>query len=146
MFISNAYAQTGGAGQPGILESILPLALIFVIFYFLLIRPQQKKMKQHREMVSNVRRGDKVVTGGGIVGTVSRVSDDGEVTVEIAEGVKVKIVRDTISAVVSKTEPVSGGKDDDKSGKSDKAEKGGDGGSDSDGPGAKGLKKLLGGK
>ena len=82
-----------------------PLILIFVVFYFLLIRPQQKKMKQHREMLSAIRRGDKVVTGGGIMGSVSKVDSDTEITVEIAKDVKVKVRRDLVSSIVSKTAP-----------------------------------------
>lgn len=109
MFISEAYAQTAGAaGAGGAFQAFLPLILIFVVFYFLLIRPQQKKMKQHREMLDAVRRGDKIITGGGILGTVTKVDSDTEVTVEIAKDVKVKVQRATISAVVNRTEPVSG--------------------------------------
>ena len=110
MFISTAMAQTaaGGAGGLGpIFEGILPLILIFVVFYFLLIRPQQKKMKTHKEMLLAARRGDKIVTGGGIIGTITKVDDEQQVTVEIAKDVKVKIRRDSISQVLSKTEPVS---------------------------------------
>ncbi len=113
MFISEAFAQTaGGAGGGGAFQAFLPLILIFVVFYFLLIRPQQKKMKQHREMLDAIRRGDKVVTGGGIMGTVTKVDSDTEVTVEIAKDVKVKIQRGTISAVVNRTEPVGGAAND----------------------------------
>ncbi len=110
MLISTAYAQgiaDGGAGD--LIGSLLPLILIFVVFYMLLIRPQQKKMKQHRSMVAALRRGDKVVTGGGLLGTVSKVVSDGELQVEIAEGVKVRVLRGTISEVLSKTEPAKGG-------------------------------------
>lgn len=104
MFISPAYAQTpGDAG--GLVTTIIPFVLIFAIMWLLLIRPQQKKMKEHRAMVDNLRRGDQVVTAGGIVGKVAKVKEDGEIEVEIAEGVKVRIVRQTITAVVSKTEP-----------------------------------------
>jgi preprotein translocase subunit YajC len=109
MFISTAYAQTGG-GAPSsgasAFMSFAPLILIFVIFYFLLIRPQQKKMKEHRAMVEALRRGDQVVTSGGIVAKVSKVQDDGMVEVEIADGVKVKLVRGMISEVRTKGEPV----------------------------------------
>ena len=87
------------------IAQFVPLILIFAIMYFLLIRPQQKKLKQHQEMVNNVRRGDQVVTQGGIVGKISKVKDDGEVEVEIAEGVRVRVVKSTIAQVVSKTEP-----------------------------------------
>ncbi len=75
--------------------------------YFLVIRPQQKKAKAHREMVANMRRGDTVVTGGGLIGKISKVNDDNEVTVELAEGVKVRIVRSMIAEVRVKGEPVA---------------------------------------
>jgi preprotein translocase subunit YajC len=81
------------------------LILIFVIMYFLLIRPQQKKMKEHQALVAGLRRGDQVVTQGGLIGKVSKVKDDAEIEVEIAEGVKVRVVRQTITQVLSKTEP-----------------------------------------
>ncbi|MBW8310276.1 MAG: preprotein translocase subunit YajC [Candidatus Paracaedibacteraceae bacterium] len=87
--------------------SFLPLLMIFVIFYFLLIRPQQKKMKEHQAMLVAVRRGDKVVTSGGLIGTVSKVNSDTEVLVEIAENVKVRVVKSMISEVLSKTEAVN---------------------------------------
>lgn len=83
----------------------VPLVLIFLIMYFLLIRPQQKKMKEHQNMVSNLRRGDQVVTQGGLIGKVSKVKDENELEVEIAEGVKVRVVKSTITQVLSKTEP-----------------------------------------
>lgn len=83
----------------------LPLILIFAIMYFLLIRPQQKKMKQHQNMVNAVRRGDQVVTQGGLIGKIVKVKDDKEIEVEIAEGVKVRVVKATIAQVLSKTEP-----------------------------------------
>ncbi|MBY5971140.1 preprotein translocase subunit YajC [Pseudooceanicola marinus] len=89
------------------IAQFLPLILIFAIMYFLLIRPQQKKMKEHRAMVDGVRRGDQVITQGGIMGKVSKVKDDGEVEVEIAEGVKVRVVKSTLANVVSKTEPAA---------------------------------------
>jgi preprotein translocase subunit YajC len=84
----------------------LPLILIFAIMYFLLIRPQQKKMKEHQNMVAGLRRGDQVVTQGGVIGKVSNVADD-EVKLEIADGVKVRVVRSTIAQVLSKTEPAA---------------------------------------
>jgi preprotein translocase subunit YajC len=105
MFISPAYAQDAGGGGLGGIEALLPLVLIFVVFYFLLIRPQQKKMKQHKEMLGAIRRGDKVVTGGGIIGAVTKVANDGELTVEIAEGVRVRVQQSLVSTVLSKTEP-----------------------------------------
>jgi preprotein translocase subunit YajC len=104
MFATPAYAQAAG-GAGGAFTSFVPLILIFAIMYFLLIRPQQKKMKEHKAMVDALRRGDQVVTQGGIIGKVSKVKEDGEVEVEIAEGVKVRVVQATISQVLSKTEP-----------------------------------------
>ncbi|AGI71225.1 membrane protein [Octadecabacter arcticus 238] len=83
----------------------IPLILIFAIMYFLLIRPQQKKLKQHQAMVASLRRGDQVVTAGGLIGKVSKIKDDAEVEVELAEGVKVRVVRSTIGQVLNKTEP-----------------------------------------
>ena len=105
MLISPAYAQGTGGGGSGIFEMILPLILIFAVFYFLLIRPQQRKMKEHKSKVAAVRRGDRVVTGGGLIGTVAKVVDDNEVIVEIADGVRVKAVRSTLSDVIAKTGP-----------------------------------------
>jgi len=141
MFISPAYAQGVGGGAG--LESFLPLILIFVVFYFLLIRPQQKKAKQHKEMLGAVRRGDRVVMGGGIMGTITKVIDDQELTVEIADGVKVRVQRALLASVISKTQPAPAG---DKSG-GDAGPAGG--GGQAGGPGggiAGGLKNLLGGK
>jgi preprotein translocase subunit YajC len=83
----------------------VPLILIFAIMYFLLIRPQQKKLKDHQAMVKALRRGDQVVTQGGIIGKVVKVKDDGELELEVAEGVKVRVIQNTIATVVSKTEP-----------------------------------------
>lgn len=102
MLISPAYAQAGGGF--GGMESLLPLVLIFVVFYFLLIRPQQKKQKAHRAMLGELRRGDRVVTAGGVIGLITRVNSDSELTVEIAEGVRVKVVRSMVSDVIAKTE------------------------------------------
>jgi preprotein translocase subunit YajC len=82
-----------------IVMQMLPLILLFGIFYFLLIRPQQQRMKKHQEMVNNVRRGDTVVTAGGLVGKVSKVKEDGEVLVEIADNVQVRVVKSTLSDV-----------------------------------------------
>jgi preprotein translocase subunit YajC len=118
MFVTPAYAQAEGGGAGG-LEAFLPLILIFVVFYFLLIRPQQKKMKDHKAMLAAIRRGDKVVTGGGIVGTVTKVVDDHEVVVEIADEIKVRVQRALISSVLSKTEPVTQGNKPDDSKKSE---------------------------
>lgn len=108
MFVSPAYAQGLGAPGGGGFEALLPLVLIFAVFYFLLIRPQQKKMKQHRESLDSIRRGDKIVLGGGIMGTVTKIVSDAELLVEIAEGVRVRVQRALVSAVVSKTQPVDG--------------------------------------
>ena len=110
MFVTPAYAQAAAGGGGSGFEAFLPLILIFGVFYVLLIRPQQKKMKEHKVTLSAIRRGDKVVTGGGIVGTVTKVIDDLEITVEIADGVKVRVQRGLISTVLSKTEPVKGDK------------------------------------
>lgn len=108
MFATPAFAQAAGASDAtGALTSFVPLILIFGIMYFILIRPQQKKVKDHKAMVEAVRRGDQVVTAGGILGKVTKVKDDGEVEVEIADGVRVRVVRSTITQVVSKTEPAS---------------------------------------
>ena len=87
------------------IAQFLPLILIFAIMYFLLIRPQQKKMKEHQKMVAALRRGDQVVTQGGIIGKVSKVKENNEVEIEIAEGVRVRVVQNTITQVISKTEP-----------------------------------------
>lgn len=104
MFISTAYAQDGAAaGDP--FSMFLPLVLIFVIFYFLLIRPQQKRQKEHQAKISAARRGDKVVLGGGILGSVTKVVNDEELQVKVAEGVEVKVLKGTLMDVVSKTEP-----------------------------------------
>jgi preprotein translocase subunit YajC len=109
MFVSPAFAQAAGAAPSGtaLFANIMPIILIFIIFYFLLIRPQQQKMKQHRAMVEALRRGDQVVTSGGIVGKVSKVQEDGMVEVEIADNVKVKVIKATISQVLNKTEPAA---------------------------------------
>ncbi|MEQ8965311.1 MAG: preprotein translocase subunit YajC [Azospirillaceae bacterium] len=138
MFISPAYAQGAAGGGGDLFVSLLPLILIFVVFYFLLIRPQQKRMKDHREMLANLRRGDRVVTGGGIIGTIHKIGGDDELTVDIAEGVRVKVLRSTVTTVLAKTEPAKGGKDEGEGGGSgaaggpaqgqDAAKKGGFGG------------------
>jgi preprotein translocase subunit YajC len=91
----------------GAFAQFLPLVLIFAIMYFLLIRPQQKKLKQHQAMVAALRRGDQVVTQGGLIGKVVKVKDDNEIEVELAENVKVRVVKSTIATVTSKTEPAN---------------------------------------
>lgn len=105
MWITPAYAQ-GSPGGGGF-ELFIPIALMFVIMYVLLIRPQQKRMKQHKEMVANVRRGDTVVTSGGVIGKVVKVEDE-ELQVEIAQGVRVKVVKGTLSEVRAKGQPAKG--------------------------------------
>ena len=111
-----AYAMAGGQGdgQQGIMSLFLMVA-IFAIFYFLLIRPQQKKAKQHRQMVDDLRRGDKIVTGGGFVGTVARVIDDRYIAVDLADNVRVRCMRATISDVLARTEPITDDLSDDDS-------------------------------
>ena len=111
MLISTAYAQ--GTGLSGLFDNqsaliqFLPLVLIFVVFYFLLIRPQQRKARDHRTTLDALRRGDRVVTGGGIIGTVVRVDSPEEVVVDIADGVRVRVVRSTITSVVAKPDPAA---------------------------------------
>ncbi|MBW6417767.1 preprotein translocase subunit YajC [Celeribacter sp. PS-C1] len=107
MLVTPAYAQAAGGAAANPVMQFLPLILIFAIMYFLMIRPQQKKMKQHKAMIEAVRRGDEVVTAGGIMGKVAKVREDGFVEVEIAEGVKVKVQKATLANVVSKTEPAA---------------------------------------
>lgn len=105
MFVTPAFAQAA-AGQPPSLISQLPFFIaIFAIFYFLLIRPQQKKAKEHAAMIAAIRKGDQIVTAGGLVGKVTKVRDDNELEVEIATDVKVRIVQATVQHVRSKTEP-----------------------------------------
>jgi preprotein translocase subunit YajC len=106
MFVSPAYAQAAG-GAGGAFASFVPLILIFAIMYFLLIRPQQKKVKEHAAMVEAVRRGDQIITQGGIIGKVTKVMADesGEVEVEIAKDTRVRLVKSTIANVINKTEP-----------------------------------------
>jgi preprotein translocase subunit YajC len=105
MFITEAFAQTGDAGGTSMLIQFLPIILIFVIMYFLILRPQRVKARAHQEMVANLRRGDTVVTTGGLIGKVAKV-DDGELQVEIADGVRVKVVRGMVAEVRAKGEPV----------------------------------------
>ena len=108
--ISDAFAQAGGEAG-GSLFSLLPLVVIFVLFYFLLIRPQQAKVRAQREMLAGVKRGDRVVTGGGIIGLVTKVISDNEVQVELAEGVRVRIIKQTITDIVARGESVRGPKE-----------------------------------
>ncbi len=102
-FITPAYAQAGG--QPEMFMQLAPFVIILVIMYFLILRPQQKRAKMHREMISNVRRGDTVVTSGGFIGKVTKVIDDNEIEVEIATDTRVRLVRAMISEVRTKGEP-----------------------------------------
>ena len=107
MIASPAFAQAAGGGASAF-GSFIPLILIFAIMYFLLIRPQQKKAKEHAAMVAALRRGDQVVTQGGLIGKVTKVKDDNEIEVEIATGVKVRVVQSTVATVLNKTEPADG--------------------------------------
>jgi preprotein translocase subunit YajC len=114
MFISQAWAQGAGAGGGSdFLVQLFPLVLIFIVFYFLLIRPQQSKMKAQREMLAGVKRGDRVVTGGGIIGLVTKVISDNELQVELAEGVRVRVLKQTITDIITRGESVRGGKESD---------------------------------
>jgi preprotein translocase subunit YajC len=109
MFISEAWAQAAGAGggMDGLLANVAPLILIFVVFYFLLIRPQQRRAKEHREMLAGVRRGDQVVTGGGFLGKVTKVLNESEIEIELAEGVRVRALKGTLQNIVSRGEPAA---------------------------------------
>jgi preprotein translocase subunit YajC len=107
MLVAPAYAQAGGAPGGFDLISLMPLLLIFVVFYFLLIRPQQKKMKQHREMIGALKRGDRVLTAGGIIGTVVKIEEDNTLLVDIAKDVRVRVARSTISELLSKPQPAA---------------------------------------
>ena len=111
MFISQAWAQGAAGGGSDALLQFFPFVLIFVVFYFLLIRPQQTKAKQQREMLAGVKRGDRVVTGGGIIGLVTKVIGDNELQVELAEGVRVRIIKQTITDIITRGESVRGGKE-----------------------------------
>lgn len=110
MLISPAYAQNAGGAGGFDVGFLLPMVLIFGVFYMLLIRPQQKKAKQHRELLEALRRGDRIITNGGIIGLITKVVDANELIVEIAEGVRVRVARSMVSTVMAKTEP---GRDDD---------------------------------
>lgn len=104
MIISPAYAQTAGAAG-GLLDLFLPLIIVFAIIYFMILRPQQKRQKEHKDMIDSLRRGDRVISQGGLIGKVSKVSDE-EVEIEVATGVKVAVVKSMIAVVQSKGEPV----------------------------------------
>lgn len=139
-----AVMAAGAPAGGGIIEMVIMLALIVGIFYFLLIRPQQKRMKQHKEMVENLRRGDRVVTAGGIIGSVVKAGDEEEIVVEIADNVRVQVQKSTIQNVLSKSEPAKGSQ-------AKAQEKGGQGKSESGGKdqaggeGKKGMAKMLSG-
>jgi preprotein translocase subunit YajC len=112
MFISPAFAQAAttatstSAGANDMLMSVLPFIFIFIIMYFLILRPQQKRMKDHQMMIKNLRKGDVVVTNGGMVGKITKVIDDEEVEVQLAEGFKVRQLRAMITQIRSKSDPV----------------------------------------
>jgi preprotein translocase subunit YajC len=106
MFITPAFAQASPFGGDNMLVQLLPFLLIFVIMYFLILRPQQKRTKDHQELVKNLRRGDVVITSGGLVGKVTKVVDDDQIEVEIADGVRVRQVRSMVSGIRAKGEPV----------------------------------------
>jgi preprotein translocase subunit YajC len=106
MFITEAFAQTGDASSgAGMLIQFAPIILIFAIMYVLILRPQRQKQRAHQELVANLRRGDTVVTSGGLIGKVAKV-EDAEIQVELAEGVRVRLVRGMVAEVRSKGEPV----------------------------------------
>ena len=106
MFITPAYAQAAAPGAGDFIGMILPLVLIMGVFYFLLIRPQQRKMKDQQEMLKKVAKGDTVITSGGLIGKVIKVVDDAELQVEIGENVKVRVLRSGIADVRAKGEPI----------------------------------------
>jgi preprotein translocase subunit YajC len=111
MLITEAWAQGASGGGSDFLVQLFPLVLIFIVFYFLLIRPQQSKVKAQREMLGGVKRGDRVVTGGGIIGLVTKVIGDNELQVELADGVRVRIIKSTITDIITRGESVRGAKD-----------------------------------
>jgi preprotein translocase subunit YajC len=105
-FVNPAYAQAATPGGADVVMQLAPFGIILVIMYFLILRPQQKRAKQQQELVKNVRRGDIVITTGGIIGKVTKSVDDGEVEIEIAANVRVRLLRAMISDVRAKGEPV----------------------------------------
>lgn len=111
MFVTPAYAQ--GAGAPSgmdFISSFIPIILLIAIFWFLIFRPQQKRMKTHQAMLAAVKRGDTIVTNGGVVGKVTKAVEGEDLEVEIATGVKIKVVRSMIADVRTKSEPVNDNK------------------------------------
>jgi len=118
MLITPAYAQTAAGGDTSsMLMSLLPIALIFVIFYFLMMRPQQQKAREHADLVKNIRRGDTIVTSGGLVGKVTKVVDDDQIEFEISDGVRVRQMRQMITGVRTKGEPAKESSKDESSAK-----------------------------
>jgi preprotein translocase subunit YajC len=151
MFISPAFAQATGGTQDTLTTFVLPMALIFVVFYFFMIRPQQTKQKEMKKMLEALRRGDRVVTAGGLIGTIAKVDSD-ECQVEIADGIRVRVVRNTITTVLTKPAPVAAKKaKDDDSDKTDADKKtpelagAGAGGGDVMDKIKGGFKRLMGG-
>jgi preprotein translocase subunit YajC len=122
MFISPAFAQTVGGPGDTLTTFILPMGLIFIVFYFFMIRPQQQKQKDMKKMLEGLRRGDKVVTAGGLIGTIAKADAD-EVQVEISDGVRVRVVRSTISSVLTKPDPAAAKKAKDEGGDKKDADK-----------------------
>lgn len=112
MFVTPAFAQAagGGAGAMDIFTSLMPILLLVVIFWLLIFRPQQKRMKQHQAMLAAITRGDTVVTSGGLIGKVTKAVDGEDLEVEIAQGTRVKIARSGVSDVRSKSQPVNDNK------------------------------------
>mgnify|MGYP001074924272 CR=1 FL=1 len=108
MFVTPAYAQgAAGGGGMELFSSFVPIILLIAIFWFLIFRPQQKRMKEHKAMLDAVKRGDTVVTNGGIVGKVTKVVENEDLEIEVAQGVKVKVVRTMIADVRTKSEPIN---------------------------------------
>ena len=111
MLIAPAYAQAAGGTPDTLTTFILPMALIFVVFYFFMIRPQQQKQKDMKKMLDSLRRGDRIVTGGGLIGTIAKADGD-EVLVDLADNMRVRVVRSTIASVITKPAPVAANKKD----------------------------------
>ena len=148
MFVSPAYAQSALGSQDTLTSFVLPMALIFVVFYFFMIRPQQQKQKDMKKMLEALRRGDRVVTAGGIIGTIVKAEND-ECQVEIADGVRVRVVRSTITSVMAKPDPVAAkkAKDEASEKKDDKTPElaGADAGAGMQDKIKSGFRRLLGG-
>lgn len=103
MLISPAYAQAAAGGGDPLTSMLIPMVLIFAIFWFLLIRPQRQKQKQHQALLADLKKGDRVITAGGIIGTISKAKrEDAELTIEIAEGIEVQIMRTMVADVIRK--------------------------------------------